>query len=74
VQANRWVTIVLRLEGSDGSFMTHGASAYSTVITERTYSPNTLHETLRESVQWAEDVINELKIKGLKLYPWRADI
>jgi hypothetical protein len=73
-QTNRWVTIVLRLEGSKGSFMTHGLSSYSKVMRECTYSFANLPAVLSEAVQWAEETIIELKLAGMHIYPWRTDV
>jgi hypothetical protein len=73
-QTNRWVTIVLRLEGSESSFMTHGVSSFSKVIRECTYSFANLPEVLNESVQWAERTITEIQRAGMRTYPWRTDI
>jgi hypothetical protein len=70
VQYNRWVTIILRLEGSESTLMTHGASSYSKVIFEKTYSFENLSEILRESVRLAEKTIQELNIQFPILYPW----
>jgi len=73
VQDNRWVSIILRLEGSEGSFMTHGASSYSKVILEKTYSFENLSQILRDSVRWVENTIEELKIALATVYPWRVE-
>ncbi len=72
-QFNRWFLIILRLEGSDGSFMTRGASATSKVILENSYSTDNLHEVLNESVRWAEERIEENKRTMMGVYPWRKD-
>jgi len=71
---NDWVTVILRLEGSKGSFMTRGASSYSKVIRESTYSFVDLPGVLSESVQWAEKTITELKLAGMRMYPWRTEL
>jgi len=70
IQYNRCVTIILRLEGSESSYMTHGASSYSKVIFEKTYSFENLSEILRDSVRLAEETIRELNIQTVQRYPW----
>ena len=71
---NQWVTIVLRLEGSEGTFMTHLASAYSKVITEAVYLPDNLSEVLGDKVSWAEGIITTLRRAGVKAYPWKKNL
>jgi len=68
---NRWVTIVLRYEGSDGSFMTRGESNYSKVVSECDYNQATMGKIIESAVQWAEGAISSLKEAGKKTYPWR---
>jgi hypothetical protein len=71
VQDNRWVAIVLRLLGSEGTFMTRGIAVASTVILERTYTPETLDPVLAEATGWAESKIGELGVAFSTTYPWR---
>ncbi len=73
VVSNRWVTIILRLEGSAGTFMTHVISAYSNVVTEQRYTPDSLVEVLRRSTQWAEAKIKEVGKALESEYPWRVE-
>ncbi len=73
VQSNNWTTIVLRLDGSESTFMTKGASSYSKVILEKTYTLSSLDQILRESVEWAEQTIKELKRESQDIYPWRKN-
>jgi hypothetical protein len=73
-QDNHWVTIMLRLEGSESSFMTHGVSFHSNVISEKTYSFGNLSEVIRDSLRWAEETIEELRIKLATVYPWRGEM
>jgi len=73
VQSNNWTTIVLRLDGSEGTFMTKGASSYSKVIVEKTYIYSNLDQVLRDSVDWAEKTIIELKKESQDIYPWRKN-
>jgi hypothetical protein len=74
VQSNRWVTLVLRLSGSTGSFMTHGASVASSVIRESTYNKMTLDSELLDGIQWAEQKLKELERDLGGAYPWRSDV
>jgi hypothetical protein len=73
VQANRWVTLVLRLKGADGTFMTRGASVASNVIRESIYTADTLHSQLLDGVQWAEAKLKDLEHGFQTSYPWRSD-
>ena len=74
VQSNRWVTLVLRLSGSTGSFMTHGASLTSAVIRESAYDTMTLDSELLRGIQWAEQKLKELERDLGGTYPWRPDV
>jgi hypothetical protein len=71
VRAQEWVTVVLRLKGSDGSFMTRGASLTSTVVYEAEYDTSGLRNTLLEGIAWAEAKLVELKRLLADTYPWR---
>lgn len=73
VQSNNWTTILLRLDGSEGTFMTKGASLYSKVIVEKTYTYSNLDQVLRYSVEWAEKTIIALKKESQEIYPWRKN-
>lgn len=68
---NRWITILLRADGIGGTWMTAGASAYSNVILEKSYSLNTLTKDILEATSWAENTIQELEKKLSNIYPWR---
>lgn len=70
-QLERWITIVLRMEGSEGSFMTRGEEAYSKVAIERAYTPNNVEEVLQSAVDWAEKTIVDLHRASTNVYPWR---
>jgi len=73
VQQNRWVTIILRLEGTKSSFMTKGASLYSRVLAEYQYSENNLEDVLKGATSWAEAQIDATAAGLQEEYPWRAD-
>lgn len=70
-QNNDWVTVILREEGSDSSFMTLGASATSRVVREMSYTLDNLHEVLGEASNWAEQEIARLGFFYGSSYPWR---
>jgi hypothetical protein len=74
VESNRWITIILRSIGSDNSFMTKGASNYSKVILEKEYTIDNISNIIKEASSWAENKFEELRINGIKSYPWRNDI
>ncbi len=71
VRAQEWVTLVLRLKGSDSSFMSKGASATSAVVHEADYETGSLRNALLEGVTWAEAKLVELKRVLADTYPWR---
>ena len=65
---------VLRLSGSTGSFMTHGASITSSVIRESTYDKKSLDSELIRGVQWAEQKLKDLERDLGGTYPWRSEV
>jgi hypothetical protein len=71
VRDNRWVAIVLRLEGSEGSFMTRGLAVASNVILERTYRPDAVDAVLTVTTHWAEERLTALRRKFSATFPWR---
>lgn len=71
LKSNDWITIILRLEGSEGTYMTRGMSQYSSVILEKNYQESNLEQALAESTVWAENKISELKRDSADIYPWR---
>ena len=71
-RTNGWITIVLRLEGGDSSYMTHGWTATSKVITELEYELGTLDATVLAGMQWAEKTREALVADYVSTYPWRA--
>ena len=68
---NNWITILMRLEGKGGSWMTAGASNFSNVILELPYELKDIGDTLMEGTKWAEEKINSLEQKLSCIYPWR---
>ncbi len=74
VEFNKWTTIVLRLNGSYGTFMTKGSSLYSTVILEESYTNSDLDQILRKSVKWAENTNSKLQRGNQEIYPWRKSV
>jgi hypothetical protein len=68
---NNWVTIIMRLDGVGGSWMTAGASAFSNVILELPYSLTGVRDVLAEGARWAEEKLESLKQNLSSIYPWR---
>jgi hypothetical protein len=68
---NNWVTILLRAESSEGTLMTAGASAFSKVILEKTYSLTSLEKDILEATLWAEETIKNLEKRFSEIYPLR---
>ena len=68
---NRWVTVLLRHGGKGASWMTAGASLTSKVILEKNYDSNSPDAAVREAIDWAEKIIEELQISLNEMYPWR---
>jgi len=68
---NNWVTIIMRLDGIGGSWMTAGASTFSNVILELPYSLVVVRDALAEGTRWAEERLKSLKQSLSSIYPWR---
>jgi hypothetical protein len=68
---NNWVTIIMRLDGVGGSWMSAGASAFSSVILELPYSEGAVRDALFEGTKWAEEKLGSLKQNLSSIYPWR---
>jgi len=68
---NNWVTIIMRLDGVGGSWMTAGTSAFSNVILEIPYSKVGVRDALDEATRWAEQKLDSLKQNLSSIYPWR---
>jgi hypothetical protein len=69
-QENRFITIVLRKQGLQGSYMTRAASATSTVIFEAEYTDDALGQILGKALVWAEERIIALDRIYSREYPW----
>jgi hypothetical protein len=70
-QANNLLTVILREQGRQASFMTRGASITSKVIAEYDYDASALEDTLDIAVEWAERTFAELGKSYGSTYPWR---
>lgn len=68
---NNWVTIIMRLDGVGGSWMTAGTSTFSNVIHEISYSKVGVRDALNEATEWAEKKLESLKQNLSSIYPWR---
>lgn len=68
---NNWVTILMRLDGKGGSWMTAGSSIFSNVILELPYDRNSIRDALIEGTKWAEKKIGSLEQTLSGIYPWR---
>lgn len=69
---NNWVTVVLRMTGSDSSYMARGAGLSSKLVVEREYDSRDLEGVLRDATGWAEDRLKEYERGLATVYPWRA--
>jgi len=69
----RVTTIVMRLRGSQSTFVTRGLSATSKTILEIDYDFTDIEKVLNEAVQWVESTIEELRERYSMNYPWRSD-
>ena len=68
---NNWITIIMRLNGVGGSWMTSGASTFSNVILELPYSETSVRDAMLEGTNWAEEQLESLKQNLSAIYPWR---
>ena len=68
---NRWVTVLLRVDGQGGSWMTAAASTFSNVILEKAYSLDTPDDAISEAVVWAERKLQDVQRDLGATYPWR---
>jgi hypothetical protein len=68
---NNWITILMRLEGKGGSWMTAGSSSFSNVILELPYDRDNIRDALIEGTKWAEEKIRSLEQTLSGIYPWR---
>jgi len=69
-EAGRWITLVLRLQGSQSSYMTAGGTATSTVFREMEYSEKDVESVLRAGLAWAEERLVSLGEERLSTFPW----
>ena len=70
---NRWVTVLLHLQGIRASWMTAGVAISSNVILERDYDPSLLKDAVADLTKWAEDKLKDIKKELNKVYPWRIE-
>lgn len=71
---NNWVTVLMRMDGIGGSWMTAGAAHTSNVILEKAYQLATIEATLSEACKWSEAKLQELDIRFGNTYPWRTPL
>jgi hypothetical protein len=72
IEMLRVTTIVMRLRGSQSTFVTRGLSITSNVILEVDYDLTDIEQVLNEAVQWVESRIGELQDRFSRTYPWRS--
>jgi hypothetical protein len=72
LESLRVVAVILRLRGSDSTFVNRPLSVTSKVIREVEYEPQTLKQVLDESIQWAEALLVDLRDRYANVYPWRS--
>jgi hypothetical protein len=72
IDSDRVIAGILRLEGSDTSYMNRGLSATSRVITEVTYTPASLDDAVAHLTTWAEETRTALEAFFTQAYPWRG--
>jgi hypothetical protein len=70
VLANDFVTVVLRLEGSEGTMMTRGLEATSKVIRELEYTTASLRTVIGEAVDWAESTLDRVATVNARTWPF----
>jgi hypothetical protein len=73
IEMLRVTAIIMRLRGSQSTFVTRGLSATSKNIKEIDYDFNDIDRVLNDAVEWAESIIGELQEEYVKNYPWRLD-
>ena len=73
IEMLRATTIVMRLRGSQTTYVTRGLSATSKAILEIEYDHTDIERVLIEAVQWAESTIGELREDHSKTFPWRTN-
>jgi hypothetical protein len=73
IEMLRVTAIIMRLRGSQSTFVTRALSATSKNIKEIDYDFNDIDKVLNDAVEWAESIIGELQEEYVKNYPWRLD-
>lgn len=71
IEMLRVTTIVMRLRGSQSTFVTRDLSATSKTVLEIEYDLTDIEKVLSDAVQWAESTIGKLQERYPKTYPWR---
>jgi hypothetical protein len=71
-ESGRWPTLIVRMRGTNSSYMTRGASATSTVLQEVDYSEDDLEEVLRNGFAWVEKRLAALGEEHRSTFPWRV--
>ncbi len=71
-ETSKWVTAILRKEGRSSSAMTANPTIFSTVIEAFAYDLDNISTSVKNSVQWAERKLTELKRTFDSTYPWRT--
>jgi hypothetical protein len=72
IEKLRVIAVVLRLRGSQSSFLTRPLEATSKIIKEEQYEPTTLDEVVGKTAKWAEERVKELGERFGEAYPWRT--
>jgi hypothetical protein len=72
IEMLRVTAIVLRLCGSQSTFVTRGLSVTSNVILEVDYELTDMEQVLNKAIRWAESKIGELQDRFSRTYPWRS--
>jgi hypothetical protein len=72
IEMLRVTTIVMRLRGSQPTFVTRGLSVTSNVIFEVDYDLTDIDQVLNEAVQLVEIRIGGLQDSRSRTYPWRS--
>lgn len=68
----RILAIVLRLRGSESTFVNRPLEATSRVIKEAEYDEESLDQAVGETTRWAEALVKELGERFAGAYPWRT--
>jgi hypothetical protein len=71
---NSFITVVLRREGRQSTFMIIGASHFYKGVQEFEYLTENMTAVLRAAVEWAEYEVERYRRIERELYPWRRDV